>query len=143
MCGKGMKLELVVERGGVPVGVATAAAGAAETALAGPALASIPAAVRVPPGVPVLADKGYDSDKLRDELAARGFRLLAPHRKSRVSPGRNDGRRMRRRKRRWVVERTNAWLHAFRRVVVRHEWYSGLHRGFVHLACAFIALGRL
>jgi IS5 family transposase len=141
MCGKGMKLEVVADRGGVPVGLAAAAANVAETALAGPALGSVP--VPVPAGVPVVADKGYDSDKLRDALAAAGFRLLAPHRKSRVAPSRNDGRRMRRQGRRWVVERTNAWVHSFRRVMVRHEWYPHLHLGFAHLACAFIALGRL
>ena len=128
---------------GVPIGLATAAAGVTETALAGPALASIPPAVAVPAMVPVVADKGYDSDRLRDELAAPGFRLLAPHRKSRVSPSRNDGRRMRRYRRRWVVERTNAWVRSYRRVVVRHERYACLHLGFAHLACAFITLGRL
>jgi len=143
MCGKGMKLGLVVDRAGVPVGVQTAAADTAEVAMAEPVLASIPSGVEVPWDVPVVADRGYDSDPLRDQLAADGYRLLAPHRRNRTRPARNDGRRMRRYRRRYVVERTIGWLHSYRRVLVRQEWWPHLHMGFVHLACAFIALARL
>ena len=138
-----MKLELAVDRTGVPVGVVTAAAGVAEAHLAEPVRASTPAGVGVPNPVPVPADRGYDSDPLRDRLAARGYDLLAPHRRTRTRPSRNVGRRMRRYRRRDVVERTNAGRHAYRRVVVRHEWWSHLRMGFVHIACALIALNRL
>jgi len=137
-----MKLEAVVERGGVPIGVEVAAADVAEVHLAVPALTSIPG-VHVPWDVPVLADRAYDSDPLRAELAAGGYRLLAPHRRNRTRPPTNDGRRMRRYRRRWVAERTFGWLHSYRRVLTRHEWYSYIHTGFVHLACALIALRRL
>ncbi len=142
MCGKGMKLAVVVDRAGVPVGVVTAPANVPEAHLAVPALASIPEGVFVPWDVPVLADRAYDSDPLRDELADDGYVLLAPHRRNRTRPARNDGRRMRRYRRRYVVERTFGWLHSFRRVVVRQEWWSHLHMGFVHIACALIALGQ-
>jgi transposase len=138
-----MKVEVVVDRGGVPVGAVTASADTAEVHLAEPVLASIPEGVGVPWDVPVVADRGYDSDPLRDRLAADGYRLLAPHRRNRRRPSRNDGRRMRRYRRRYLVERTDAWLHSYRRVIVRYEWWSHLYHGFVHLACAFIALGRL
>ena len=138
-----MKVELVTDAGGVPIGVATDAASVPETVLAGVALASIPAVVPVPPGVPVVADRGYDSDPLREELAARGYVLVAPHRKGRKRPPTADGRRLRRYRRRYVIERTFAWLHSYRRVVTRFERYVNLHDGFVHLACAFIALNRL
>ena len=138
-----MKVEVVVDRTGLPVGVVTASADTAEVALAEPALATIPAGVPVGWDVPVVADRGYDSDPLRDRLAEGGYRLLAPHRRNRTRPSRNDGRRMRRYRRRFLVERTNAWLHSYRRVIVRYEWWSYLYHGFVHLACAFIALNRL
>ena len=111
--------------------------------LAEPALADIPAGVEVPWGVPVLADRGYDSDPLREQLDLDGFRLLARHRKNRKRPPVNDGRRLRRLKRRWVVERSFAWLKSFRRVATRYEVRCHLYDGFVHLACAFIAFGRL
>ncbi len=45
--------------------------------------------------------------------------------------------------RRWIVERTFAWLHSYRRVVTRFEKRVEHYDGFVHLACAFIALNRL
>lgn len=142
MCGKGMKLVAVVDRGGIPIGVVTAPANVHEAHLAAPALASVPTGVFVPWGVPVLADRAYDSDPLRDDLGADGYRLLAPHRANRTRPSRNDGRRMRRYRRRYVVERTFGWLHSYRRVMVRHEWWSFLHMGFVHIACALIGLRR-
>jgi transposase len=138
-----MKVEVVTEATGIPIGVATDAANVPETVLAGAALADIPAAVPVPFGVPVIADRAYDSDPLREDLAADGYRLLSPHRKNRTKRPTNDGRRMRRYKRRWIVERTFAWVHSYRRVVTRYERRVDLYDGFVHLACAFIALNRL
>jgi transposase len=83
--------------------------------LAGPALADIPVTVDVPWGVPVLTDRAYDSDPLRADLGLGGFRLLARHRANRSKPPVNDGRRLRRLKRRWVVERSFAWLGRSRR----------------------------
>ena len=91
----------------------------------------------------MLADRGYDSDPLREELSAAGFRLIAPHRKNREKPPTNDGRRLRRYRRRFVVERTIAWVQSFRRVATRYEYLPHLYDGFVALACAFIALGKL
>jgi transposase len=111
--------------------------------LAPAALADIPLTVDVPWGVPVLADRAYDSDPLREQLDLDGFRLLARHRRNRTKPPVNDGRRLRRLKRRWVVERSFAWLKSFRRVATRYERECHLYDGFVSLACAFIALARL
>jgi transposase len=39
---------------------------------------------------------------------------------------------------RWVVERTFAWLHQFRRLRIRSQRLPELHQAFMHLACAFI-----
>lgn len=93
--------------------------------------------------VPVLADKAYDCDWLREYLESLGFILIAPHRKNRVKAPMIDGRQLRRYLRRWKVERTFAWLHCYRRVVTRHDKSCERFEGFVHLACAFIALGNL
>ena len=139
-----MKLGVVVERrSGVPLAAGTDAANVSEVVLGPAVLAGIPVTVYVPPGTPVLADRGYDSDPLRDDLELQGFRLIAPHRKNRTKPGRNDGRRMRRYRRRFVVERTFAWVQSFRRVATRYEYLCHLYDGFVALACAFIALSKL
>lgn len=88
----------------------------------------------------VLADRAYNSNPLREEPALGGFTLLAPHRKNRKRPPTNDGRRY---KRRFVVERTFAWVQSFRRVATRFEYKVGLYDGSVSLACAFIALSKL
>ena len=139
-----MKLGVVVERrSGVPRAAGTDAANVPETVLGPAVLAGIPVTVGVPFGTPVLADRGYDSDPLRDDLEGQGFRLIAPHRANRKRPSRNDGRRMRRYRRRFVVERTFAWVQSFRRVATRYEYLCHLYDGFVSLACAFIALSKL
>ena len=135
-----MKVGMAVERHGVPVGVLTGAANVGEPDLGGRVLDGIPPEVELPDDVPVVADRGFDSDGLRDELAESGFRLLAPHRKNRTRPSRNDGRRMRRYKRRWKVERTFAWLGNFRRLVVRYEHKLSMYQAFFHVACLLITL---
>ena len=133
----------MVDRTGVPLGVATDAANVAETVVGPAAVAGIPAGVRLRWGLPLVADRAYDSDPLRLYFAARGFILIAPHRRGRRRRRTADGRRLRRYKRQWIVERTFAWLHSYRRVVTRFEKSINLYDGFVHLACAFIALNRL
>ncbi len=138
-----MKVGLAVERNGIPVGVRTDAADVGQPALGERVLTRLPPAVEVPADVPVVADRGLDSDALRDDPAAVGFRLLAPHRRNRTRPRRNDGRRMRRSKRRYVAERTFGWRHRYRRSLARHEWHAHLYDGFLHLACALIAVGKI
>jgi transposase len=135
-----MKLEVVTDATGLPLGMATAGANVSEQALLVPALADIP--VAVPDGTPVIADKGHDSDPLRDDVEAKGFVPVIPHRTNRVKPSRNDGRRLRRYRRRWTVERTNAWLHAYRGLAVRWCHYSFLYSGLVYLAFIHLALRR-
>src|SRR5206468_4429505 len=83
--------------------------------------------VEVPPGTPVVADKGHDSDSLRDEMEDADYTPVIPHRKGRVKPSRNDGRRLRRYRHRWLVERTNAWLECYRGLAVR--WAYPAARG--------------
>jgi transposase len=42
--------------------------------------------------------------------------------------------------RRWVVERLFAWLHWFRRLVVRYEFHAENFLGMVRLGCMKIVL---
>jgi transposase len=39
---------------------------------------------------------------------------------------------------RWVVERTFAWLHNFRRLRTRYERRAELHLAFLQLGCAVV-----
>lgn len=98
-----------------------------------------------PPGPRRLVlDKGYDSDELRDRLLdERGIEVVCPHRSNRTRPPMQDGRPLRRYKRRWKVERTFAWLGNFRRLVVRYEHKLSVYQGFFHLACLLITLRQL
>ena len=51
-----------------------------------------------------------------------------------------DGRKLRRYRKRWKVERTFAWLGNFRRLVVRYERHIKMYQAFFHLACLMIVL---
>ena len=83
----------------------------------------------------LIGDKAYDSDPLDAVLRARGIDLVAPHRRNRKKPATQDGRRFRRYKRRFQVERFFSWLEDFRRLVVRWEYHVANYLGFLHLAC--------
>jgi transposase len=88
----------------------------------------------------LIGDKAYDSDPLDAELATLGIELIAPHKRNRKKAKTQDGRKLRRYKRRWKVERLFAWMHNYRRIVVRYEYHLDNFLGFVHLACILILL---
>jgi transposase len=81
------------------------------------------------PGV-VQGDRGYDSQPHRLALAARGIASVLAKRGT--AHGSGLGRT------RWVVERTLAWLHRFRRLAVRYERRPSMHEAFLSLACSLI-----
>ena len=139
--GKGMKLEVITDASGLPLGLEVAAADISEQKLLIPALDDVP--VEVPPGTPVIADKGHDSDALRDEIEQAGCTPVIPHRKNRVKPSRNDGRRLRRYRHRWRIERTNAWLHCYRALAMRWSHYAFMYVGLAYLSFIHMALQRL
>ncbi len=88
----------------------------------------------------LIGDKADDSDLLDEELEAAGIEMVAPHRSNRKKPKTQDGRPLRRYKRRWKIERLIAWLQNFRRVIVRYEYYPENYQGFVQLGCMVILL---
>jgi transposase len=83
----------------------------------------------------LLADRGYDHDKYRRELWARGIKPLIARR------GEDNGSGLG--TQRWVVERSFTWLHQFRRLRIRWERDPDQHLAFMHLACAIICWRRL
>jgi len=89
----------------------------------------------------LIGDKAYDSDKLDQQLQEeRGVEMIAPHRRNRKRARTQDGRKLRRSKRRWKVERLFAWLQNFRRLVVRYEYHVDNFLGMVLLGCIKILL---
>ncbi len=91
--GKGTKWMVVADGTGIPLACFTHSAERAEVKLASE---SVDQAYHPEVPTPLIADKGYDSDELRDELAEKNILLISPHRQNRTRPSRQDGRRMRR-----------------------------------------------
>lgn len=147
--GKGTKLMVLVDGAGTPLGLHVAAASPAEVTLLDATLATVhvPRAHRA--GRPrqrpdrLIADRGYDSNAVRAALDTRGIQPIIPARSNNRRATHQDGRCLRRYCRRWIVERSNAWLYNFRRLVVRYERSAEIYTALVHLACALITLKRV
>ena len=92
----------------------------------------------------LIADKAYDSDPLDAQTIAEfGVELIAPHKQNRRAPKTQDGRRLRRYKKRWKIERMFAWFDRFRRLLLRWERKSENFLAFVQLACSIIVMRRV
>jgi transposase len=87
----------------------------------------------------LIGDMAYDSDGLDAQLAERGVEMIAPHNPTRKRKT-QDGRPLRRYRRRWHVERLFAWMLRFRRIVTRYEHHARNFLAFVKLACMAILL---
>ena len=133
--GKGTKWMVVVDGQGLPLGSQLTSASPAEVTLAQATLDAIQAEAQPER---VIADRAYDSDPFRQALADRGIELICPHRSNRTRAKTQDGRKLRRYRRRWKIERTFAWLGNFRRLVVRYERHVLMYAAFFHLACSLI-----
>ena len=135
--GKGTKLMAVADRSGLPLAVYAASAGPHEVSLVEGTLAEVLTAERP---ARLIGDKAYDSDPLDAGLAGRGIELIAPRRANRKRAATQDGRKLRRYRRRWQVERSWAWLQNSRRVATRFDYHVENFLGFVHLGCIKILL---
>jgi transposase len=92
----------------------------------------------------IIGDKAYDSDKLDNRLAKeRGVEMIAPHKDNRRKTATQDGRVLRRFRRRWKIERLFAWLQNFRRLVVRYEYHLKNFLAMIQLGCIVILLRRV
>lgn len=78
----------------------------------------------------VQGDRAYDSNPHRKKLRALGIEPVLARR--RVPHGSGLGVT------RWLVERTIAWFHQFKRLRVRYERQSEMHEAFFTLGCALI-----
>src|SRR5437764_1154510 len=76
--------------------------------------------------------RAYDSEPHREELRARGIEPKIPKRRTEHGSGLGIYR--------WVVERTNAWLHSFRKLRLRTDPDGPIHKAFVSLGSALICL---
>jgi len=137
--GKGSKVMAVADNAGLPIAISVTSASPHEVTLVSETLAH--RFVDQPPEK-LIGDRAYDSDPLDEKLAVQGIELIVPHRRNRQEPKTQDGRKLRRYKRRWKVERLFAWLSNFRRLVVRYEHKLDNFKAFVKLGCIIILLQR-
>ena len=134
--GKGTKIMAIAAVTSLPLAVTVDSASPHETklveeTLAGSFLDELPARL--------IGDRAYDSDPLDRRLERDyGIELIAPNRENRSQT--QDGRELRRYKRRWCVERLFAWLQWFRRLVTRYEYHIENFLGMVRLGCMRIML---
>lgn len=91
------------------------------------------------------ADKGYDSKTFRKRMAERGTKTNIPERqfKHRRKRGRKPIYDKAQAKFRAFVERTNAWLKAFRKLRYRYERKRGMFQAVVDFCCLLICLRRV
>lgn len=136
--GKGVKIMVLVDARGLPVAIDTASATPHESKLVQGLFDFM--LTRVTPDR-IGGDKAYDSDALDDQLACMGSDLIAPHRSNRKPKNvTQDGRMLRRYRRRWTVERTISWFQNYRRLCIRWEKSAVLFQGFLHLSCSLLLI---
>ena len=79
----------------------------------------------------VIADKGYDSDPLRELLAAQQVEVVIPFRRNRKQPRDYDRIRYRERN---IVERFINKIKWYRRIFTRYEKLARRFMAFLHFA---------
>lgn len=130
---------VIADAHGLPLAVHTSSASPHEVTLVEATLAET-----ITLGRPerLVGDRAYDSDPLDQKLAQMGIELIAPHKCNRKRAATQDGRALRRYKRRWKIERLFAWLNKFKRVLTRWDYCAERYTAFVHLAFSIILLRR-
>jgi transposase len=135
----GSKHHLIVDGQGIPLAVSLTGGNRNDVTQLEPLLDKIPAAAAAAAGLvgrprhrpdALLADRGYDHDKYRRLLWQRGIRPVIAKRGEPHGSGLGVFR--------YVVERTIAWLHGFRRLRIRWERRDDIHEAFLGLAVCLI-----
>lgn len=130
----GTKHHVPTDAQGLPLAVTVTGANAADVTQLLPPVDRIPALSGDPdkPTRPeeLYADRAYDSALHREELRARGIDPKIPKRRTEHGSGLGAYR--------WVVERTNAWLHTFGKLRLRTDSDADIHKAFVALGSALI-----
>lgn len=131
----GSKHHLLTDAQGIPLSIILTKANRHDVTQLLPLVQAIPP-IRGKPGRPkrkpklVQADRAYDSQPHRAALLAQGIDSQIARRRSKHGSGLG--------KTRWVVERTIAWLHWFRRLRIRYERLPSIHEAFLKIGCSLI-----
>lgn len=138
----GTKKSIHVEASGGPLGLVIEGANVHDSKLLEPTLAA--SVIERPDPAQTIQhlclDKAYDSARCERACQTAG---LIPHIR-RIGEEKLDGAGEKRHPaRRWVVERTIAWLQKCRAILIRYDKKSENYEGLVQLACALIWSRRL
>jgi transposase len=127
----GLKRSVAVDAAGIPLAAVVAPANRHDSPLLEPTLDALPIAER--PMV-VHLDRGYDSGATRERLTARGLTaaIAAKGAPAPIAAGR-----------RWVVERTNAWTNAHKKLVWCTERRAAVVAFWVAFSAVLVIVGRL
>ena len=90
----------------------------------------------------ICVDNGYDYPITRSQLETGGYQVHIP-KLGLDTPMPEPGDPKQHPARRWVVERCHAWLHKFRKILVRYERLPENYRGLLQLACCLIIYRKL
>lgn len=140
---KGSKESVLVDSDGGPLGVVLAAANVNDHLLLQETIEAIVIARPEPtPEAPqhLCLDADYDNPKGRAAAAAGKY---TPHIVPKEKEQRNQKRTKGYKPRRWVVERTLAWLCKCRGILVRYDKKDENFLGLIQLACALLWYRRL
>jgi len=85
----------------------------------------------------VVADKAFDSDALRQNIARRGAKVVIPPRSNRNAPASYDRHQY---KHRNLIERHFCRIKHFRRIATRYEKLAQRFASFIALVAAFVWL---
>lgn len=138
----GGKVHLHVDQNGIPTGVITTGANVHDSRLVSATLAAdiIPRPQPTTENPQNLClDKGYDYKRVDKELEQY---FLTPHIR-RIGEEKVTEEGKTHPARRWVVERTNAWLKGFRAIRTRYFRYARNYLGILHFACALIIFRKI
>jgi putative transposase len=138
----GSKIHLLVDQEGMPSGVAIAGANVHDSRLVTPTVEGRVAAAPKPTEEEpqhLCLDKAYDMKRVEDEVRGHGY---TPHirqigEEKRAAPHEAHPAR------RWVVERTIAWLKGFRAIRTRYTCRGKNFLALLHLACALVLSRRI
>lgn len=134
----GTNRSLLTDGSGIPIGIVIAPANSVDFKLTKSTLESI-ALQRPNPTQEnpqhLCLDKGYDYPEVDQLVLAWGY---TPHIRRRGEDSSKNEPVPKHRARRWVVERTHAWMNAFRRLLIRWEKKAQNYLALVHFACAWI-----
>jgi putative transposase len=129
---------VIVEADGGPLGVVVAGANVHDTKLLNETIESIVVQRPEPTARSpqhLCLDKGYDNPTGHRTAQAQNY---TPHIR-RIGEEKLDRQgRKRRKARRWVVERTLAWLSKCRAILIRYAKKSSNYLGIIQLACALL-----